>query len=548
MSLGRGLAGFAAGFLGSVGEAAQREDKARDELTKDAYLQAMSQREKAMALAKERTEERKKADEFIKNYNGTVVDGYTMSRAEAFKLYQVTNGDHTKVKTAIEDGLVEVRGVGELKETDGATEWSSSTAVGKPTADEETNMLFGSRTEAVNKALKGRLGEQEDVKSAGGYEAVGVGGSIKTIDTEEKDMFKKPNFGTFTWVDEKGESQSSQGIYDFATGKRKIWDTNKGTYVDAPANSRFDKASTTTQQAMSMTEALKVASGLIKKEELTAMTEQVNAAKGYDMLKRSLEEIAPIAMDPNNYSLVSSFVGSFSTAVEREVAGVKFILSGEGSTTKKDAEYWDAKMSTLDSAIESMSDVFDKSQDVSVKRELMEAMVLRLAIADVVASGDTRPSDMDIKLRMDTYRASKPEAFLLKAKQNLNVARNKYEAAAVSLKEVGGGAKVMQNALDNAPETLTPVERIAYELTIGAYRDIDNFDMSEPAFLKEYGLDGEVETSKDSETAPEIDTSGYTYDADSGMFVGPDGAKYTRKTLAAKVGGDKAIEIMKRVK
>lgn len=478
LSIGKGLLYALSGAAKGAEKAAKAEDEKRDELSKAALESALKRKESALAMAKELKEKSEGQQRFMQAYAGQQVGEAKISRAEALRLYEITGGDDTKVPDAIKDGLIKISGAGDVKEI-------TSTEGGIDTEDmaiEESKGLFsGGRAEGVKKRVEAGM-EARGISADGvtmptTYQATGVQvGDISN--TTEGDRFEQASAGTWSWTDEQGNTQTAQGFLDSKTGERVIWDSESGDYVPAPATANFQKATTRTESVPTYEEAIAEIGKLIEKPTRDAMVDVSEKAKGFNLLKDNYERLADLALDANNYPRITEFVGNLVKNVELEISGIKF-LAGEEGNVQRDSSYWMNQVSEINKTVNALSG----AKDVASNQKLMEAMALRMAINDLVSSGDSRPSDFDVRSRLKMYLAKSPEEFIKQAEQNLANARSQFNESTRALQSMGGFALVKGLAED---PKVSPTSRDAAAALVSAYTQGSKSVLEEPAFVTQY--------------------------------------------------------------
>ena len=465
------LLAFASGFAKATGAAAIKEDDRRAELTKESYSEAMKRRDAALKIAKEQQDDFKKQRDYINSVRGMQVDGYTVSAAEASELYKLTEGDATKIEDVVKSGLIKIRNQGTLETVEGATEWSPEIpAMGD--ADKESSILFGSRTEAVQRQLKDRMGDVEAVKGAASFKASGIErGNLKTVDADGG--LKNPNYnwsidipdgkGGFTTVQ---AVQSSEGLH--------IVDS-AGKFVKPPEGWKgLRKNTTKTEEVSTLSSAVNELSKNLTNNTRTALTKAVEAQGAAINMKANYEEMAEYALDRSVYGGIGATISGLADTAKSEIAGLTLLAKGQGGEDKKDTSVW---FKALDQVDEYLNNI--EGTGVAAKRRRMEALALKLSINDLVSSGDSRPSDMDVKLRMRMYLAKTPEEFLLQAKNNMRVAETSFQTAVTEL-NAEGGIQVLRNLEQD--ETNEAAKQAA-GLLVRSYTEIENAKIERPDFL-----------------------------------------------------------------
>jgi hypothetical protein len=211
-----------------------------------------------------------------------------------------------------------------------------------------------------------------------------------------------------------------------------------------------------------------------------------------------LDRMSKYALKEQNYSGLVSVLGSISRGVKNEIAGFSFLFSND-NVSKADALEADslnirnpdgsvnnaralAVIDSLDTRINNIESITDTAERISRERELMETMALRLAIAEIVADGDARPSDFDVQSRLRNYLSNSGEAFIEKAKET--IAKTK-KTLATKRNVVSESPAIISARRNVEVKDLTDLERNATQHFLNMYAPTLESALPVPSFLQE---------------------------------------------------------------
>jgi len=482
LSFGKGLLYALAGGTKAAAESAVAEDEKRDELSKQALESALKRKALALETAKTLKEKAEAQQRFMDTYAGQNVKGIGMSKAEALRLYEITGGDDSKVPDAIKDGLIKITGAGSIEEVTGDKEGGLDVeAVG---AISESKSLFGrGRAEGVANRVKEGMAAQgidsEGVTMPTTYKASGVG--IGNIAPEEEDKgldLQSATIGTFTIKGADGSPIKVEGVVEKGGKGRRLMVGPDGSYIPAPADAVFNTKTQRTSTDPTVLGQQVELSKMLTKEDRAAAESLANQVNGYETMTELMEQIAPLAMDRKNYSTIAGTIGSISTTVKNEIAGITLLSSeDEGADVEREEGYWQQASANLDRMLADAGDF----EQISTNKQLIEALALRLTLADLQATGDTRPSDMDVKMRMNKiFGGSSPNSWRAKMLQHaestrlaVSTSQKNLSIAAPNLASIAGYLE------DTDPATAEAANRIYSTYTSAANRELVAPDIPE---------------------------------------------------------------------
>jgi len=264
--------------------------------------------------------------------------------------------------------------------------------------------------------------------------------------------------GSYTILDpETEEPRAVEGRINPNTGIREILDDKTGKYVSAPATARWNgKTPTVTRQEedprfFEVYAGVKdsVFEGKGSKQFTDLTSEYLSQRGGVETLFKNYEILAPLALDRRNYSVLNRSIGSFVTGAQNEFAGISsvFMFETDENGQPKPTEF--DGLGILSQLQENEAGLRG-AQDAASKAKLMENLALQMAIADIIADGDPRPSDFDVRARMDQYRASSPKSFLRNSRSTIQRKMNALESKLATIKETGTYRELIANSQDSS--------------------------------------------------------------------------------------------------
>jgi hypothetical protein len=244
-------------------------------------------------------------------------------------------------------------------------------------------------------------------------------------------------YGTFSFINpQTGETDTARGRFNVRTGLRQIWSIENNKHVDAPADYTWEGALPTKSEdvtedpneyAMLTAEAeesLKNNAGWpsFKKASGDYVTRRRGARQFADMA----DLMAPYAQDRENYSVLFTSLGALSSSLKTEAAGLSSLFplktdsNGNPIPTEIDARAATKRLEDESlSLVEALdSGVLKAAEIANTRRKLMQNIAMRMAIAEIQADNESRPSDFDVKSRLEQYQATSPLRFaeLIKTK------------------------------------------------------------------------------------------------------------------------------------
>jgi hypothetical protein len=225
--------------------------------------------------------------------------------------------------------------------------------------------------------------------------------------------------GEYTFTDANGVEQTRPGFMD-KNGNHFITEES-GENIPAPSGFTFRKFSTRTETETPKDQAYFEIDEQLRTKEFVAAQEQVRASQiGLRNLSQSYNQMANYALDRKTYSVAAKVVGGFVKQAQAEIAGIRFVFTGDEANVERDAAGAIAKLD------EFINDNLNTT-DPKVRAEVLATMQVRAAYAFLQANGDARPSDADLKRALEQFKAGDPEAFLISARENWIEATKKAE-------------------------------------------------------------------------------------------------------------------------
>lgn len=294
--------------------------------------------------------------------------------------------------------------------------------------------------------------------------------------------------GSFTITDaESNEPRVVEGRLNPNTGIREILDDETGKYVAAPTSATWNgKTPTVTKEETDprfsevYSEVKKtVFEGKGSKAFSDLSGEYLSQRAGVRTLFENYEILAPLALDRRNYSVLNRTIGSFVTGAQNEFAGISsvFMFNADANGQPQPTEF--DGLGVL-SQLQASEEGLRGAQDAASKAKLMENLALQMAIADIIADGDPRPSDFDVRARMDSYRASSPESFLRTAKATIQRKLNALNGKLETIKETGTYKELVANSQDPA---MSDFEKNAYNRLLNIYAPATTENIELPSFM-----------------------------------------------------------------
>jgi hypothetical protein len=296
--------------------------------------------------------------------------------------------------------------------------------------------------------------------------------------------------GSFTILDpETEEPRAVEGRLNPNLGVREILDTDTGKYVPAPNNATWNgKTPTVTRQEDDprymevYTDAKKsIFEGSGSKQFKDLTSEYLSQRAGVRTLFANYEILAPLALDRRNYSFLNRSIGSFVTGTQNEFAGISSIFAFNTDENGNPVETEFDGFGIL-SQLQENEVGLRAAQDAASKAKLMENLALQMAIADIIADGDPRPSDFDVRARMDQYRASSPESFLRNSRSTIQRKMNALEGKLTAIKETGTYREML--SLSQSSD-MSDLESKAYKELLNTYAPPTTEEITLPAIAQD---------------------------------------------------------------
>ena len=501
LSLGRALGYALKGTATGFAKAAQAEDERRDKYTQVTLASSIKKAQANEKLRIEREAEALEEVEAVKDIMKFAPNGKLLTKAEATQVYKTSKNLGMKAEDVIKNfKIASDQGAG-IKYVEGSTKTALPDA--KDMTFEDTGGLFaqGASESILNttrELLKG-TGYEDTIQMPKKSIVEGV-----TLTPLDMDKYKGFEYRTYTVTDADGTVRKGvPGLFNPEKGVegRILWDVEKNDYVQAPAKAVPEPKTTKTvtdEDIVSI--SAKIIPDLIKANKkfpdiLGAHSEKVEGAQN---VVNGLERMSEYALDDQNYSVLAGTIGSISRGVKNEIAGFTFVFSGDqfseqdsydADTLKLrngdgtlNVERANAIIGSLDDRVNSLS-TLERAEGISRASQMMETQALRLAIAELVADGDARPSDFDVQTRIKNYKADSPTKFVELAtlkvrelKEEINTSRNK-----VKMNEVYTQAKTLVESKD-ADATSKQVLQLYIS---GSIEPILNQTITTPSFLTE---------------------------------------------------------------
>lgn len=296
--------------------------------------------------------------------------------------------------------------------------------------------------------------------------------------------------GSYTVLDpETDEPLVVEGRYNVNLGIREVLDTDTGKFVPAPANARWNGATPTTTRVEEDPRFFEVHNEVKKsvfegkgaKDFTQKSGEYTSQRAGVETLFANYEILAPLALDRRNYSFLNRSIGSFVTGTQNEFAGISSIFMFETDEEGNPVENEFDGFGILSQLQENEAGLRG-AQDAASKAKLMENLALQMAIADIIADGDPRPSDFDVRARMDQYRAQSPESFLRNSRSTIQRKMNALNSKLASIKQTGTYKELVESSQDNR---MSEMERAAYTKILNNYAPSTTEDLELPAIMRD---------------------------------------------------------------
>lgn len=414
------------GALTGFAEAAEKEDEKREDITKIALAQRIKNIENAREIQKEQQKSRKEQDQFVDTFAGKFAffneetnKLEPLSEAQALEIYTLSSGDTSKAVELIQKNDIRFKGQGKVQNLAPITTLDplDDTLAALDDAQDGGGLFskgrYKSVSDAVSKQVK-LLGGDTAMEAPQLRSAIGTGIQL----AQRKDP-KIHMAGRFTYKTENGEPVTAEGIV-YTDGSRAMYD-GKGNLVSVPTDSKFEKYTTKTETPKERDAVYFDVAKNLETDSFKKSLEKVRGAQiGLENLAETYDQMLPLASDLATYSLFAQGVGTLLEAGEREIAGIRFVFTGNESATERDSANTIAQ-------IDSYINANIGAKDVKIRAEVLEAMQVRAAYAFLQAEGDTRPSDADLRRAVEQFKARGPEAFVQKATANWKMATAKAE-------------------------------------------------------------------------------------------------------------------------
>lgn len=424
MSWAKGLGAALSGALTGFAEAAETEDKKRDEITKLGLAQRLKNIEDAKKLQKASEKKRQEQDSFVSTFAGKF--GFMneetqkiepLSEAQALEIYTMTSGDPAKALELITDPKKQIsfKGVGKVEEIKPVSELAGfDQTLEAFKQSKPAGGLFGKgRYEAVAREIENQtkaLGLPSEIEVPQLRKAIGTGLSI----VAKKDASVHA-VGQFEWTDETGATQTAEGFMG-TNGDRIMYDPNTGKQIGPPANAQFVKKPTRTEEVKTLSaEVLDLNAKLVTTDFEKAATALNASELGVMNLKTTYDQMTPFALDRAVYSTTAGLIGNVIKKAESEIAGIRFVFGAGSDKVERDAS------STIDQIDTFVSNNI-RATEPAMKAKVLQALQVRAAYAYLQSEGDTRPSDADLKRAVEQFSATSPELFIEKAMNNWKIA------------------------------------------------------------------------------------------------------------------------------
>lgn len=550
IGLGRALGYALKGTLEGVAAATTKEDKFRQDLTKTTYASAMER-------FQELEDARIKQDADIKDEIDTVkmlmsnnFGGKVLTEAEATAAYQFSKKMGLSLDKVFEQ--YDFSGTDTAKVSRGAD--TKKSIVPKKRVDVAS---LGSEFAEDSLIATGRWDQVDDdtrrwLKSSGITDSVSMRGEsivegVKITPKSGDNPYKGFKYGAYEFTDASGDTKVVQGILnsELDPNKGRLFlnlETNK--YEPVPANAvwrgetarkqinieddprQFEMNATTTAMFLKSDKDLPKLSAQYRDQVAAGVT-----------LIDGLDRMSKYALKEQNYSGLVSVLGSISRGVKNEIAGFSFAFSND-NVSEADALAADslnirnpdgsvnnsralAVIDSLDTRMNSIEAITDKAERVSRERELMETMALRLAIAEIVADGDARPSDFDVQSRLRNYLSNSGEAFIEKAKETIAKTRATLDAK----RNVVAQSPAIRSATGSLEiKDLTDLERNATQHFLDMYAPTLDSTLPTPSFLQDGFDSSQVSTETVDPDQPIVETVTNSAGQEVKRVIMPDGS------------------------
>ena len=330
---------------------------------------------------------------------------------------------------------------------------------------------------------------------------------VKLTRKQKDNAYEGFEYGSYT-IKQDGELKVVAGILnpELDPSKGRLFlNTETNKYEEVPADAKWNGTTPKTTISKPFSQTLEVYNnydaGAAKRDPRLSVraADYREAVSAGNTLMEGLERMSKLALDDRNYSSLMSLFGSVSRGLKNEFAGFNFVFANNDVTENAAYEADSLNIRNADGTLNVDNattllntlgkrynilekDLLKKAEDISSNRQLMEIQALRMAIAEIVVDGDTRPSDFDVQSRMRAYRTNGSTSFLKlanetieKTKTTLNNRRN----------IVSGSAAIKAAMLDQNDKNLNDLEKEAAKRFINTYAPTLETALKLPSFTQQ---------------------------------------------------------------
>ena len=343
-----------------------------------------------------------------------------VTQGQAISLIEATGGPKEAFK-ALQDAEIAFKGEGEV----GPIQYTTAGAIDRETVeaftDEDDTVGVaplslakgrGARAMANVQKVVDKLGLPKDgYKTPVGLPEVSGVEIISTKNTFDEDI-RSIEKGTIT-ATINGKEQTTTAVIGNDKILYVLEDNKLKPAADTPyKNGAFAPKVSKTATEPTVLEAQEsyISNYFGKGTTATDMTtEYTKKQASINVLGDAYSQMWPIAKNKEVYSVAATSLGNLVKRVDIELAGIKAI--GVGVEKDRNSE----------SDIKSLSSFIDDNMnatDLAIQAKVLDAMNVRAAYKFLVANGDTRPSDADLRRAMQQFASNSPQEFADKARSN----------------------------------------------------------------------------------------------------------------------------------